>query len=216
VQRIAQQIYHVLSDLIRSLPKPVVYSFPYFLFALLSINVILLIWQTRRELKEYRLLQAHLARERAVAKSKRTLMELVSHYLRTPLTVIRGGIDMLAAGAVASSDMWTCRQRLTPSLNIERLLIGCACSTPLFLLLKRQRWQMVVWRQPGLFVPLLLIAAIIIPFDYLAHQAGSLSAGQVTLTAQSIVFFILAVMLYQVLRSLQLRRRDYDYFAPDN
>jgi signal transduction histidine kinase len=54
-------------------------------------------WQIRRELKESRALQAILARERQSGQLKKTFTELVSHYLRTPLTVITTALELLGS-----------------------------------------------------------------------------------------------------------------------
>jgi two-component system sensor histidine kinase EvgS len=64
------------------------------------------------------------------------------------------------------------------------------------------------WRQPGLFVPLLLIASIIVPFNFLVAHARSLSLSQTNLLVQLVLFVCLALVTYQVFRRRQLRRRD--------
>lgn len=204
-------IINSMSSSISKLPKPIAYSFPYILFVLLGINILLLLVQARRELKEYRTLQALLNRGRAVADSKRTLIELVSHYLRTPLTVLSGGIDMLKQNNSTAPDisrLEAVSQRLYA--KIEQILsqtqsLGGSVSSGQSAVLLNPASP---WRNPGLFVPLILIALVIIPFNYLAAHADTLSISQVNLTIQGIIFAGLVVISYQVFRNRQLRRRD--------
>lgn len=207
---VLQQLYNSTERIFRALPKPVVYGFPFFLFVLLGVNVLLLLLQTQRELKSYRTLQVVLKRARAVAEAKKTLTELVSHYLRTPLTVLLGGIDLLQVDEFVTSpavDLKSVAQRMRT--KIEGLIAetqslgdsaGAAQAT--------SPNAAAFWRQPGLFLPILLIAVIVLPFNFLAAHAGSFSITQINLAAQIIIFAILALTTYQVFRRLQLHKRD--------
>jgi len=56
--------------------------------------------QAKRELAEKRTLDGLIAHEKAVNEAKTNLIELVSHYVRTPLTLIRSGVEMLKAPVV--------------------------------------------------------------------------------------------------------------------
>jgi signal transduction histidine kinase len=211
VQRFVQNIYHGAKNIVRNLPKPIIYSFPYILFVLLGVNIFLLLLQVKRELSEYEALLARFEREKVATESKRTLMELVAHYLRTPLTVIRGGIDMLLEDPSTSSSA-TMLTGITQHLqaNIEAVIermhavdtkIVTSTDTP-------SESSAAFWRQPGLFAPLILIAAVVFSFDYLARQSDKLTGDQVIFATHIIIYTILAVVLYQVFRRLQLHKRD--------
>jgi signal transduction histidine kinase len=64
------------------------------------------------------------------------------------------------------------------------------------------------WRNPGMFLPLVLIAAIVVPFNYLAANVNTLNITQINLLIQAVIFVALTVITYQVFRNLKLRRRD--------
>ncbi len=206
-----ERISDSAESIIRKIPKPIAYSFPYILFVLLGLNILLLLVQTRRELKEYRKFRALLGRGQAVANSKKTLVELVSHYFRTPLTILNGGIDMLHREAGTSqyvAGIQTTVQRM--QTKIERLLWQ-AQTLGKMQTATSQGYTLnaaAPWRNPGLFLPLALIAVVVVLFNYLAANAGTLNISQINLTIQTIVFTALAVITYQVFRNRQLGRRD--------
>jgi signal transduction histidine kinase len=208
---IGHTLQHISEDakqIIRSLPKPIAYSFPYILYILLGVNVGLLLLQTQRELAEYHTLQALVARQRSIATSKKTLLELLAHYFRTPLTVLFGGTEMLPEPASAIAiDLKKTEQHLR--VNVERLLEQTRLtSEPIVINEGNGHESALLWRQPGLLLPLLLIAAIVIPFNYLARTAGTLNITQINLDIQFVVYALLAVVSYQVFRRLQLQHRD--------
>lgn len=202
---ILQRAYDSAQSVVRALPTPVIYSVPYLLFILLGINVLLLVLQTRRELQAYQTLQALLARDRAVAAAKKDLVQLASHYLRTPLTIIQGGLGLLQK-TVASPTL-AALQQATQHMHqtVESLVAQTAKGTDQTVTaLHTPR----LWQQPALLLPLALIGSIALPFNYLAAHAKSLSVNQVNIATQAIIFVILALTTYQVVRRLQLRQRD--------
>ncbi len=203
-----QQAYSSAKTVIRDLPKPVVYGFPYALFVLLGANVILLLLQAKHELHEYGTLKRLLARERSIATAKKTLMELLAHYFRTPLTVLAGGVEMLGGqGSTLVDELQILIHRL--QVTTEQLIAQARpqeeITTPVDAITVNGA---TLWRQPGLFLPFILIAVIIVPFNYVARNAGTLHITQINLGTQLIVYLLLALITYQVFRRLQLRRRD--------
>ncbi|HSX31070.1 MAG TPA: ATP-binding protein [Candidatus Saccharimonadales bacterium] len=198
--------YNGTKRAIAALPKPVAYAFPYFLYVLLGVNLLVLMLQLKRELSEYKRMQIVVARERQIADSVKTLLQLVAHYLRTPLTILKGGVELLEVENAALA--------ATLKAGIDRLKVKIDA-------LLEQIHQDVapvvsdvsadgnaVWRQPGLWVPLVVSAAIVVPFNYIARHAGTLKITQVNLIAQFIIYSLLATVTYQVFRRLQLHRRD--------
>ena len=196
---------------IKALPKPLAYSFPYILFGLLAAQTLLLLFQMQREVREYHVLRSLLAREQAIAESKKVFMELVSHYLRTPITIVLGGIDMLQKDPAAKTAASTI-QRVAQSIGtkIESLISDTRTASEIAL---AQRGDTALsatalWRQPGLFAPVLLILIILVPYNYLAQHGGALSITQVNVAVQVITFLGLVSILYLVFRQLRLQRRD--------
>lgn len=209
---VLQHIYNSVQQAIRALPKPIAYSFPYILFVFLGINILILLLQEQRELKEYHTLQTLMVRARDMAESKKTLLELVSHYLRTPLTVLLGGIGLLEQGGVVASnavDLKSVAERMRTKIEAlidqaQAVVEAKVITSPVATLSPSK----AIWRQPGMFVPVILLAVIVLPFNYFAAHAGTLSVTRTNLLVQVVIFAMLVLALYQVFRYLQLHRRD--------
>jgi K+-sensing histidine kinase KdpD len=196
---------------IQALPKPLAYSFPYILFGLLGLNTLLLLFQMQREVREYHILRSLLAREKIIAESKKTLMELVSHYLRTPITIVLGGIDMLPKDphtAEIASKMQTVAQNI--GKKIEGLIADTRTASEIALMQRSDTAlsATALWRQPGLFIPVLSILTILIPYNYLAQHGGALNITQVNMAIQLIAFLAIVTAMYLVFRQLRLHKRD--------
>ncbi|HEV2403676.1 MAG TPA: ATP-binding protein [Candidatus Saccharimonadales bacterium] len=207
--KVVQHVVNALKQTIRHLPRPVAYSFPYILLILLGVNVILLVLQLQHELHEYHILQALLERNRMITNAKQEFVSLIGHYLRTPLAVISGGIDLISKDAVVSSDMVDLqaiakrmRDKIEALMHQTGSIINLPTAEPGGL--RKQYF----WQHVRLFVPLVLIAVVVIPFDYLLAHAGSFSHHQVNFTAQAIIFVALALVSYQVFRRVALHRKQ--------
>jgi signal transduction histidine kinase len=208
-----QSTLKTAEEIFRTIPTPVVYAFPYILLLLILLNVALLLFQARGEVREYAYLRSVLARGQAVNEAKKTLAQLVSHYLRTPLTLMMGGVDMLkddpsAASAVAEFE--TISKRLHE--KIETLISETVeVNTKIPDSLVAPEKQRSVLRQRGLFLPLVLTPLILIPFNYVAAKAGSYTSSQITVAAQILIFSILITTIYILLRKHQLRTRNAEH-----
>lgn len=206
-----QEVYKQLKKTVSDLPAPVVETFPYILFLLLGINLIVLFLHFHREVKEYQTLQAILTRARLLAEQKQVFMALTSHYLRTPLTVLSGGVDLIKnAGAFDAAtkevQMITdrIRSKIEQLLSQTKQLTTTVASTGGNIVAPAHFWQ-----QPLLFIPLILIGFTLVSFNILAVNAGKFSHAQVQLISQIILFTIIALATYQIFRRRQLRQHDH-------
>ncbi|HMS50222.1 MAG TPA: ATP-binding protein [Candidatus Saccharibacteria bacterium] len=77
-----------------SLPRTVLEASPFILLILLLAVIASFLYQTSRELKHNRTVNERLAFASLLATEKNNFLQLISHYLRTPLTVLSGGIEM--------------------------------------------------------------------------------------------------------------------------
>ncbi len=196
-------------DLIRQLPPPVVYAFPYMLFILLLGEIIVLLLQAKREYKELRTLQALAAREREIADMKKTFMELMSHYLRTPLTVMRGGIELLSGtsnDAALLKNLQAGADTLSHAIeaiiqNVSERSDGAVVNSQVVPPLSKKRY-LAVW------IPVVLVAVLAGLFIYLANGITEYKTSLVSLLIQIIVFSGLALIVFQLVRRWQLHRRD--------
>jgi signal transduction histidine kinase len=150
------------------------------------------------------------SRERLRAEEKRTLLQLIAHYLRTPLTVLKGGVDMMEpADGNTGKGLGEITKRLQD--DIEQLLARASqtVSGPGNVVATDGLATFgSMLRRPGLVLPLVLVAAIVLPFDYLVNEAGKLNISQVNMVTQVIVFGLLAILTYVVYRRVLLSRRN--------
>ncbi|HSX15815.1 MAG TPA: ATP-binding protein [Candidatus Saccharimonadales bacterium] len=204
----AQAALNGATRLIGRLPKPVIRSFPYLLFLILAGNMIILGLQTRHELHELGVAKQLLERQREVANAKKVLMELISHYFRTPLTLLDGGVEMLTA-----SPEHTVLNKLHASLSekVERLIAQTRDESAVVDTLPAVDVNEVkahFWRRPALFLPIVLIGGAALLFDFLAHRAEALNVSQTNVITQALAFCSVVVLTYLLFRHLHLRRRD--------
>ena len=207
-----ERLINGLTNYIRSLPNIVVQLFPYLLFLLLAIEATLLFRQAARELREYRLLQKLLARARNVDDAKRTFIELASHYLRTPVTILLGGLELLASGKGSAPDGVADMQAIGGRIRqmAESLVANAQAVEQQTAVgnMAQDADPEHVWRKSIIFVPVLLNLIVWIAFIWLANRAGRFSFHQVNFAVQVLVFVIVVTFLYLSLRTRQLRRRD--------
>lgn len=201
---------------IQRLPGPIVYSFPYLLFVLLAIEAYLLARQARRELNERRTLERLIERERQIAELRQTFLQLVSHYLRTPLTVLRSGAEGLPDDGAPASVTGPVQQEIEQLRSAIETFIGrvdtgtvTTSSRPVIpssVTVSLSRHQ--AGRLVAIWLPVLLIGVLAFFFTYAAGHITRFSTNAIEAIIQFLVFAVLAAGIYQLLRSLQLRRRD--------
>lgn len=205
VIKVPTQIIATLKHAVRSLPRPVVNSFPYLLFILLGVNLLLLFLQAQREFHENQTLQRLVARNRLVMEAKSDLADLVNHYLHTPVAKILGGIDLLKMHHVQNIAVDNLQQlALRLRSKINQLLAG----TEEIPAASGIAHTDVAWWQPRILVPMIMVAGVLALFDYLAASAGRLSSAEISIFTQLIIFGGISLATYQVFRRLQLHRTD--------
>lgn len=101
-------------------------TFPYWLFLVLLAITLRMLWQTIREIKASERLREIINRQRHIYQTKQTFLSLVSHYLRTPLSVISGGVELVATGLQARPDVLNKLQTSVADLanKINMLIMG--------------------------------------------------------------------------------------------
>lgn len=87
-------IYKEVGQLAKKVPVVVAYSFPYLLLLLLLLLIGRLLLQTRREFTRMRIIVSTTEREKELVLEKQNFLMLASHYLRTPITIIKGNIEL--------------------------------------------------------------------------------------------------------------------------
>ncbi len=201
--------YHKLQKVVSDLPQPVVESFPYFLFIFLAINILLLILQLRREVRESQTLQAILKRAALLEEQKETFTALISHYLRTPLSILNGGIELLQGSKTAGDHMAALKAAAANIRKaIDDLLARTAQPIGQAVIGSQTNIRRPFWQQVRFFLPLLLIGLALVSFNVLALSVNKFSHAGIQLSAQIIIFSAIALIIFQLFRRMYLRKSD--------
>jgi signal transduction histidine kinase len=194
---------------VKVLPQPVVRSFPYLLFALLLVEIVILLLQTQRELRELRIMQALAKRERTMMEAKKTFTQLVSHYLRTPLTILQGGSEILAADKAAATIV-PALQKIIADLRVQiediisKISDGATPASTVSDEVERIKMK----RYVAVWLPVVLIGVVTAIFVYLANTVTDYDTGVVEIFLQVAIYSLLIVAVVYTFRRLHLHRRD--------
>lgn len=190
-----------------AISNKLVQTAPFVLFSPLAILISMLLLQSRREFMAARRLRQAYERAVQLAEQKVDFITLIAHYLRTPITLIRGSVDMLAVSPALAKALT--KDVAAFGTSVE-LLLGQveenpklqAIPTPSALVPPRS-----VVRSPLFWVPLLLIGPAVVIFNGAFIYVGN----NITLTnasAQLLVFVTLVVGLYGAVRKFLIWRHE--------
>ncbi|HEV2412716.1 MAG TPA: ATP-binding protein [Candidatus Saccharimonadales bacterium] len=205
----------VANQIVKILPHAIIYAFPYILFVMLGIYTLMVFYQSAKEIREYARLESLLSRARGVNEMKKTFIELASHYLRTPMTLLTGGVDLSKSLGGVDTKIIPVLQAATQDMHtkIEQLLSDAQAtsqgpSTFEPSMNKEDIKFSYLIKQRGFMLPLVMLGIIWIAFNYLMSHATTFTVSQVGIALQAIVFAVIILALYQVHRNRFLRRRD--------
>lgn len=209
----ASQTVEKLTDVVRQIPKSVAVTIPYVPLVGLLIVVLLLLLQSRREAAEVRHLQAILARSKRLADEKDGFVQLTSHYLRTPFTIMQGGADLIASTQPDVDPVWI--EKLKTALgsfgaSIESLLSENLQDQALQSIAQpaSAQSQRKIWLKPSFIIPIILAVALGAMGNVLVSRAHQIPATFLSTFSQVLSLIAVAIGLYVVMRALQLHRRD--------
>lgn len=207
---VVSNVSRAVLSFVGTLPMPVLYGLPYFLFAILLLNIVLLLVQTQRELREIAILRRIISIERNTGLEKNVFVTLASHYLRTPISIMQGGLDLLlTARKIPPQTAESAKQIIdTMRTKVETLLARSEASSQIAGIPESDIPLPSIWKNPGLYLPILLIGLFALAFNYITANVESFSTNQLNLFLQVVIFALLAVVFYQSFRRRQLRRRD--------
>lgn len=195
---------------VRSLPRAVVYGLPYFIFILILIYIALLLLQTRRELRAFQKTEALIGRMRMLTEMKKDFLNLLAHYLRTPLTTLSGGLELQASDP-ASKPLIDTMQPVLDGLKttIESIVKEASEEVPKAEALLTNENAPKNMRLRSYFVvslPLLLAGLFVFGFVYLANTVTAYPASIVGMIIQALTYGVLCLVAVQIFRGLYLRK----------
>lgn len=203
-----------IGRLIHQTPPFVAKSFPYWIFVILLVLAIRLIWQAIRETIGNSTMQALLAKQRLIADEKDNFIALSSHYLHTPLTVIRNGADTMLATGEASPDMLAPLRSAIDKLKqqIDDIL-GQVESNGILGSIKAPSqpiYTTSTFGSPFFWIPVAAVGAICIFANILFGLVGQIDLGINNLFVQIILFVVAALFFFFSFRTHQIRTREHD------
>jgi signal transduction histidine kinase len=203
---IAAAVPEAVKQVFRSLPPAVIISFPYFLFVLLAAAAIFLFLQIKRELTAASKAADAIEQERVIRELKKNFIGLASHYLRTPLTILSSGADLLVATKVSTAESIAPLKAAIDNLgahvkaiiaNEEAATVETAGSG------EEPHTNFRIWMNVGIIV-IVVLAAI---FNFSAYASGR-GAAVFNVVTQFVAFGVVALVLYQIERRFTLRRKE--------
>lgn len=200
------------ASIIRRTPPPVAYSFPYLLFLLLLIMILLLIRQSIREARQARAILTILEHEKSIAAEKDNFIFLCSHYFRTPLTLIQTGLSLLQTTQKLPYEV---EQRFSTIVNslqqkIEILLHESQDAQILEEVKPpdTSKAKFKTYSKTTFWLPVVLIGLTCVLANYLFVNVAKIDISTINFLVQMLVFAIIVVALYSVLRSRQNNHKN--------
>jgi signal transduction histidine kinase len=173
---------------------------PWLLFLAMGLTTARLVYQAWQEQALLDTLERELRREKLLQRQKRSFVRLSSHYLRTPLTLISNGIELMALGALKSRAGGLKQSADQLKLGVDALLAtGDGQTKPRqYPSLKNANYYML-----GSLVGALVVVSVAVYL--LAHlDFSNLRAGSIV--GEAAVLIMTAVLIFSARRGHSARR----------
>lgn len=214
VQPFVNLVPEPVQEWLRSLPPVVAKTAPYYIFAIVGLLAFGVLLQALREAEFTRQLLALLRRERDIAEQKDMFIGLASHYLRTPLTVMNGGLDMsIAARELSAEQALPLKQELEQlQARIDGILHDVSNNTLLrdIKTVPDNTTPPSVWHSVFFWGPLVGAVLLTLLANFLFGVVGNHAIGTDTLAFQVIFAVAVLVVLYLAVRNLFVKRRLHE------
>ena len=202
---------------VKETPPPVAYSFPYFLFALLGIMILNFSIQTKREISQAMKLKSLLELEKNIAAEKDNFLMLSAHYLRTPLTLIKGAAEGLAFSkklpTVIQSNLDTLVKHLSDAVeSILQKVTNNSYLKKIESVATLQKKSIKTFSSAQFILPLVLIVVISVFANVLFVKVAKIDINYINYLAEIIVFVIVAQFFVLFFRTHQTERVNRQYF----
>jgi signal transduction histidine kinase len=192
-----------IKHFVRSLPLVVVVGFPYALFGLLFLAVIVLLLELLREMRRAHILEALIQKQQLLAEERDAFWHLAANYLRAPVTLIAGGAEALRD--MHAIDQTSSISALATSLqtkvgDIMKKIEGSVSLQSISKIprgLKRGHVRRSVY-----LVPIAIIGLLVVLANYAASSYRNINPGTLGYLVQALIFISVAVGLYWALSYL--------------
>lgn len=196
---------------LRSLPNNSAEVVPYYVFLIVVILALIPILQSIREALFARQIGLLLKREQSIAEQKDNFIALASHYLKTPLTLMNGGLETI----VTSNELTT--EQVEP-LKIELAALDTNIGSVLQDVENSEALKHIgpppagpqqksVWRSGWFWGPIVGSILLTIMANFLLAIVGGKDIGPTHTFFHFVVATVAFLILYLGVRNLYLQRK---------
>ncbi len=216
VEPLVNFVPNEIKELVKSVPADVARTVPYYIYAILAIAALIMIFQALRELFATRALIVLLKREKSIAEQKDNFIALASHYLRTPLTLMKNGLDTIIALKELKSEQIAPLRLSLESLdtNIKAILADIdsnealkGISAPPVELDE----QKSILRSAYFWIP--IIGSLVLTWlaNFLLGIVADIELGTANLLFQVIVIVAVSMVFYTAFRNHHIRKKQREH-----
>ncbi len=190
------------------LPDVIAVSLPWLIIALLALFVVRLYLQIRREVLYNKRIELETQKLKRLNEQKQNFIGLISHYLRTPLTIIRSTIEMIPSSMpeISTSDMQALSEKLR--LSIEEIInnTGAMVTDPQNTQIDQIKSYKLL--RPAILVPAFLVGFMMLCINILLISGSRVSGPIIYVLAEIITLFIIIQVAGSYLRSRALNNSE--------
>ncbi len=194
----------------KNLPEVVLVSFPYALFSLLLLAACAMLVQVIINSRRLQATKLLIAKQRAVAEERDTFWHIAANYLRAPITLMVGGVELLSTDkdirpqAVANLEAFT--------KNLQKKVFAIMSRIEQSRTLQDIHWPELdsssrVLSQLKFWLPIGLVAFFAVLMNLVAKNYRKISISSTNLAIQLLIFILVSVLFYWVLSALGLVNR---------
>lgn len=197
---------------LQELPAPIRNGLPYALLIILAMILLLTYLQARQEVYHTRRLITLAQRDETLASNKTTLVQLASHYLRTPVTLLSGGLELgESLKEITPEAAQAIKQTLNPlKASIESSLQRVSTlADPI--LPKSDTPTTITWRfwvKPQFLGPIVLTSLVLAVYQWLATDGRSAGLAVVQTITQIAILAGIGIALMLWLRRRQINKTE--------
>lgn len=205
-----------IKEAAKNVPVDVARTVPYYIYAILAIAALIMVIQAFRELFATKSLIVLLKRERNIAEQKDNFIALASHYLRTPLTLMRNGLDtIIALKELDGEKIGPLRKTLdSMDTNIKAILSDIESNESLKGISAPPTHvdeQQSILRSPFFWGPIVGSLLLTWVSNFLLGIVADVDLGTANLLFQVIVIVAVSIVFYSAFRNHYIRKAQLAY-----
>jgi len=199
-----------MRDYFRNLPEGVVNQLPLYTFILVFIFILVPILQSIREYLYQRRLLAFYKREQSIAEEKNNFITLASHYIRTPIAIMRDTVPLMQNAAdITPQSAVTITGTLEALGNQVSASLEAANANPA---LQNLADPAIVkpkpfWRSSFFWIPIILSAILTLLANFLIGVVGDKEIGMSNAYFQLFIVAVFIVVLYLIVRNYHIQKK---------